>query len=82
MNTEQNARKRLTSPKKTVIDIDNIQLPKIKISEKKTQTILEEGGMLDAYKYLVIQLCKNGLPTGNLFEYSSYIIKNYEKKWK
>ena len=82
MNTEQNARKRLTSPKKNAIDIDNIQLPKIKISEKKTQTILEEGGMLDAYKYLVIQLCKNGLPTGNLFEYSAYVIKNYEKKWK
>ena len=38
--------------------------------------------MLDAYKYLVIQLWKNGLPTGNLFEYSAYVIKNYEKKWK
>ena len=38
--------------------------------------------MLDAYKYLIIQLCKNGLPTGNLFEYSAYVIKNYEKKWK
>ena len=58
---------------------DNIN---IKISEKKAQTILEEGGMLDAYKYLIIQLCKNGLPTGNLFEYSAYVIKNYEKKWK
>ena len=54
----------------------------IKISEKKAQNILEEGGMLDAYKYLIIQLCKNGLPTGNLFEYSAYVIKNYEKKWK
>ena len=54
----------------------------IKISEKKAQTILEEGGMLDAYKYLIVQLCKNGLPTGNLFEYSAYVIKNYEKKWK
>ena len=82
MNTEQNPRKRLTSPKKNAIDINDIQLPKIRISEKKTQTILEEGGMLDAYKYLVIQLCKNGLPTGNLFEYSAYVIKNYEKKWK
>ena len=54
----------------------------LKISEKKAQTILEEGGMLDAYKYLIVQLCKNGLPTGNLFEYSAYVIKNYEKKWK
>ena len=38
--------------------------------------------MLDAYKYLIVQLCKNGFPTGNLFEYSAYVIKNYEKKWK
>ena len=81
-NTEVNARKRLTSPKNKDVDLNNIQLPKIKISEKKTQAILEEGGMLDAYKYLVIQLCKNGLPTGNLFEYSAYVIRNYEKKWK
>ena len=54
----------------------------IKISEKKAQMILEENGMLDCYKYLITQLCKNGLPEGNLFEYSAYIVKNYEKKWK
>ena len=80
--TEVNARKRLTSPKNKNDEIDNIKLPKIRISEKKTQALLEENGMLDAYKYLIIQLCKNGLPTGNLFEYSAYVIKNYEKKWK
>lgn len=57
-------------------------MPTIKISEKKAQSILEKGGMLDAYKYLITQLCKNGLPTGNLFEYSAYVIQNYEKKWK
>jgi hypothetical protein len=82
LNTEVNPRKRLTSPKNKNDDIINIKIPKIKISEKKTQQILEEGGMLDAYKYLVVQLCKNGLPIGNLFEYSAYVIKNYEKKWK
>ena len=82
LNTEVNPRKRLYSPKNNKLDIDNIQLPKIKISEKRTQTILEEGGMLDAYKHLVIELCKNGLPTGNLFEYSAIVIRNYEKKWK
>ena len=81
-NTEVNIKNRLASPKSRNDDLNNIQLPKIKISEKKTQAILEEGGMLDAYKYLVIQLCKNGLPTGNLFEYSAYVIRNYEKKWK
>ena len=52
------------------------------ISSQKAQKILEEGGMLDAYKYVLSQLCRNGLPTGNIFEYASYIVQNYEKKWK
>ncbi len=52
----------------------------IQVSEKKAQDILEKGGMLDAYKYLITMLCKNGLPTGNLFEYAAYVIKSYEKK--
>ena len=63
-------------------EINNIEAPKIRISEKKAHTILEEGGMFDAYKYLLEQLCKNGLPPGNIFEYAAYIIENYEKKWK
>ena len=56
--------------------------PKIIISSKKAQNILEEGGMFDAYKHVLAQLCKNGLPSGNVFEYASYVVKNYEKKWK
>ena len=52
------------------------------ISGAKAQKILEEGGMLDAYKYVLSQLCKQGLPNGNIFEYASIIVKNYEKKWK
>ena len=55
--------------------------PKIIISSKKAQKILENGGMLDAYKYVLSQLCKNGLPKGNIYEYASYVVKNYEKKW-
>ena len=38
--------------------------------------------MLDAYKYVLSQLCKQGLPSGNIFEYASIVVKNYEKKWK
>ena len=38
--------------------------------------------MLDAYKYVLSQLCKQGLPNGNVFEYASIVVKNYEKKWK
>ncbi len=30
----------------------------------------------------MISLCKNGLPSGNLFEYAAYTILEYEKKWK
>ncbi len=30
----------------------------------------------------MITLCKNGLPSGNLYEYAAYTIQNYEKKWK
>ena len=60
----------------------NEENPKINVSSKKAQTILEEGGMLDAYKYVLAQLCKNGLPSGNIFEYASIVVKDYEKKWK
>ena len=71
VNTETNVVKRLTNAKKEsdINSLNSMQLPQIKISEKKTQAILEESGMLDAYKYLIIQLCKNGFPTTNLFEY-------------
>ena len=36
--------------------------------------------MLDAYKHVLAQLCKQGLPTGNIFEYASIVVKNYEKQ--
>ena len=53
-----------------------------KISGQKAQKILEEGGMLDAYKYVLSQLCRYGLPSGNIFDFASYHVKNFEKKWK
>ena len=70
--------------KKTINDLkdSNEGDPQNIISSKKAQNILESGGMLDAYKYVLAQLCKNGLPKGNIFEYASYVVKNYEKKWK
>ena len=67
---------------KSIEKISINETPAIKISEKKARKILEENGMLDAYKYLIKQLCKYGLPDGNIFEYASIVIKNYEKKWK
>ena len=71
--------KKSTKKNKNEINEDNA---KMIISSKKAQNILEEGGMLDAYKYVLAQLCKNGLPSGNVFEYASIVVKNYEKKWK
>ena len=67
---------------KTIQNKTGENTQKINISSKKAQIILEEGGMLDAYKEVLAQLCKNGLPEGNIFEFSSYVVKNYEKKWK
>ena len=67
--------------KQEIIYSNKINSP-IEMSHKKAQHILEEGGMIEAYKYLITHLCKNGLPTGSLYEYSSGIIKNYEKEWK
>jgi hypothetical protein len=75
---KSNTRKKSTKNKNEAIENN----PKVIISSKKAQNILEEGGMLDAYKYVLSQLCKNGLPSGNVFEYASYAVKNYEKKWK
>ena len=65
---------------KNILIEENSKIPKI--SGQKAQKILEDGGMLDAYKYVLSQLCKHGLPSGNIFEYASYTVKNYEKKWK
>ena len=53
-----------------------------KITGQKAQKILEDGGMIDAYKHVLAQLCRHGLPSGNIFEYASYVVKSYEKKWK
>lgn len=27
-------------------------------------------------------ICKNGLPSGDLFEFAAYTVQNFEKKWK
>ena len=67
---------------KQEIEFSNKINSPIQISQKKAQSILEDGGMIDAYKYLISHLCKNGMPPGDLYEYCSVIIKNYEKEWK
>ena len=68
--------------KKQEIELSNKIYSPIEINHKKAQNILKKAGMIDAYKFLIEHLCKNGVPSGNLYEYSSNIIKNYEKEWK
>ena len=44
-------------------------------------TIISEKSI--AFLTSVVAFTVSGnLPTGNLFEYSAYVIQNYEKKWK
>jgi hypothetical protein len=33
--------------------------------------LLKNSGVLDAYQYLLTSLCKYGLPTGDLYEFSA-----------
>ena len=52
-----------------------------KINHKNAQKILEESGMIEAYKQLIKTLCKNGMPEGNVYNYCSEFIKNFERVW-
>ncbi len=44
--------------------------------------LLKNSGILDAYQYLLTSLCKYGLPTGDLYEFSALQVLRYEKKIK
>jgi len=43
---------------------------------------LKNSGVLDAYQNLLTSLCKYGLPTGDLYEFSALTMLRYEKKLK
>lgn len=43
---------------------------------------LKNSGILDSYQNLLTSLCKYGLPTGDLYEFSALTILKYEKKLK
>ena len=53
----------------------------IKINYLNAQKILEESGMIEAYKQLIKNLCQNGMPEGNVYNYCSDFIKNFERVW-
>ena len=69
-----------TSTRKT--DDTNNMNYEIKISQKNVLSTLEEGGIIEAYKNLINNLRQNGIPPGNIYEYSAKMIRDYEKEWK
>ena len=38
--------------------------------------------MIEAYKQLIKNLCQNGMPKGNVYNYCSEFIKNFERVWQ
>ena len=30
---------------------------------------------------VLLNICKNGLPSGDVFEYSAFLVTKFEKKW-
>ena len=44
--------------------------------------VLKQSGILDAYQGLLLSLCKYGLPTEDLYEFSALSVLKHEKKLK
>jgi hypothetical protein len=44
--------------------------------------VLKSSGVLNAYQDLLGSLCKYGLPTEDLYEFSALTVLKYEKKLK
>ena len=83
-NLEQERQKRIKNEKISEKENQKIYeeiLEEAKKNNFKTK-IRKDDDSIELKTNIKISLCKNGLPTGNLFEYSAYVIKNYEKKWK
>ena len=49
---------------------------------KKGLKVLKNSGILDAYQGLLLSLCKYGLPTEDLYEFSALSMLKHEKKLK
>eukprot|EP01017_Pseudomicrothorax_dubius_P035200 TRINITY_DN489_c0_g1_i1.p1 TRINITY_DN489_c0_g1~~TRINITY_DN489_c0_g1_i1.p1 ORF type:complete len:302 (+),score=119.17 TRINITY_DN489_c0_g1_i1:65-970(+) len=48
--------------------------------QAKKENILVSSGILGAYEYFLKQICKHGLPTGNVYEYAALQVQKYERK--
>lgn len=60
--------------------------PETKKTDSKNESIkypiLENSGLYAAYESLIKNICKHGLPTGDIYEYSAMHILRFEKKIK
>ena len=68
-------------PEKSENTVQTVEDPRSPL-EKKTHRLLKTHGMLDGYKYVLANICKDGLPEGDIFEYAAFLFSGYEKKWK
>ena len=62
--------------KKNKINIYNLDF-QLAINTRQVLSILEDSGIIEAYKYLINSIEKTGWPKKDLYEYSSNIIKGY-----
>lgn len=44
------------------------------------EQILNNSGVLAAYEYFLRRLCKDGFPSGNVYEYAAQAVLKFEKK--
>jgi hypothetical protein len=44
--------------------------------------MLLNSGLLEGYEFILKSLCKAGLPEGNIFDYASTKLLQFETKWK
>lgn len=80
-----NNKKNASPPKETQKQPENLNnslTENRKPLEKRAYKLLKNNGMLDGYKYVLVNICKDGLPQGDIFEYAAHLFQNYEKKWK
>mmetsp|Transcript_21720 Transcript_21720/g.29142 ORF Transcript_21720/g.29142 Transcript_21720/m.29142 type:complete len:95 (+) Transcript_21720:89-373(+) len=62
--------------------IEEIEKTEKERVKKKGLKTLKQSGILDAYQGLLVSLCKYGLPTQDLYEFSALTILKHEKKLK
>ena len=58
-------------------EMDRIENDK---KRKRGLKILRESGIYDAHQQLMTDICRFGMPSGDIFEYAAVKMLNYEKR--